>query len=268
MKQINQAIGGSMEWTAGAGLAGKGVVVTGGGGGIGKAVANAFASFGSRVCVIDIDEAVAAAAAAGLPNPDQHMSIGQDLRELGAHDAMFERVRAQLGRVDVLAHLAAVLRRRYDIDEVTEDDWDFQVDTNLKATFFLDRSAAKIMRAQQRGGRIINFTSQGWWTGGFGGSVVYNAAKGGVATMTRGLARTYAKQGITVNAVAPGFVDTPMMRDGSLSEAQLQELADTVPIGRMAEPEEVAGAVVFLASDHARYITGATINVSGGFLMY
>jgi NAD(P)-dependent dehydrogenase (short-subunit alcohol dehydrogenase family) len=170
--------------------------------------------------------------------------------------------------VDVLAHLAAVLRRRNNVDEITEEDWDFQVDTNMKATFFVDRAAAKAMRAQGRGGRIINFTSQGWWTGGFGGSVVYNAAKGGVATMTRGLARTYAKEGVTVNAVSPGFVDTPMMRDGSLTDEQLAELGQQVPIGRMAEPDEVAGAVIFLASDHARYITGATINVSGGFLMY
>jgi NAD(P)-dependent dehydrogenase (short-subunit alcohol dehydrogenase family) len=256
-----------MDWTAGAGLAGKGVVVTGGAGGIGKAVAAAFASYGSRVCVVDMNAAAAAAAAAELPSPDQHMSVGQDTREIGAHDALFEGVRREFGRFDVLAHLAAVLRRRYDIDEITEEDWDFQVDTNFKATFFLNRSAAKIMRAQGRGGRIINFTSQGWWTGGFGGSVVYNAAKGGVATMTRGLARTYAKEGITVNSVAPGFVDTPMMRSG-MTEPQLEDLAKQVPIGRMAEPDEVAGAVVFLASDHAKYITGATINVSGGFLMY
>jgi NAD(P)-dependent dehydrogenase (short-subunit alcohol dehydrogenase family) len=267
MTEINQVIS-PMEWTAGAGLPGKGVVVTGGARGMGKAVANAFAHYGARVCIVDINEEAAASAASELPNPEQHMSIGQDLRELGAHDAMFERVRALLGRVDVLAHLAAVLRRRNNIDEITEDDWDFQVNTNLKATFFVDRAAAKAMRAQGRGGRIINFTSQGWWTGGFGGSVVYNAAKGGVATMTRGLARTYAKEGVTVNAVSPGFVDTPMMRDGSLTDDQLEALGEQVPIGRMAEPDEVAGAVVFLASDHARYITGATINVSGGFLMY
>lgn len=256
-----------MQWTTGAGLAGKGVVVTGGAGGIGKAVANAFAHYGCRVCIVDVNGAAAAAAAAELPNPDQHMSIGQDLRELEAHEGMFERVCGQLGRVDVLAHLAAVLRRRFDIDEITEEDWDYQVGTNFKATFFLDRAAAKVMRAQGRGGRIINFTSQGWWTGGLGGSVVYNAAKGGVTTMTRGLARTYAKDGITVNAVAPGFVDTAMMTSG-LTEAQLEGMSGQVPIGRMAEPDEVAGAVVFLASDHARYITGATINVSGGFLMY
>jgi NAD(P)-dependent dehydrogenase (short-subunit alcohol dehydrogenase family) len=256
-----------MDWSPGAGLAGKGVVVTGGGGGIGKAVASAFAGLGARVCVVDVNDDAAAMTASGLPNPAQHMSLGQDLRQLAAHDAMLERVRHEFGSLDVLAHLAAVLRRRYDIDEITEEDWDFQVDTNFKATFFLDRAAARVMKAQGHGGRIINFTSQGWWTGGFGGSVVYNAAKGGVTTMTRGLARTYAKHGITVNAVAPGFVDTSMMRSG-MTEAQLQDMAAQVPIGRMAEPEEVAGAVIFLASDLARYITGATINVSGGFLMY
>jgi NAD(P)-dependent dehydrogenase (short-subunit alcohol dehydrogenase family) len=256
-----------IAWTAGAGLPGKVVVVTGGARGIGRAVATAFASYGARVCIVDLDPDAAAAAAAALPNRDQHMSLGQDLRDISAHDAMFDRVRSQLGRLDVLAHLAAVLRRVNDIDDITEDDWDFQVGTNLKATFFVDRAAAKAMRAQGRGGRIINFTSQGWWTGGFGGSVVYNAAKGGVATMTRGLARTYAKLGITVNAVAPGFVDTPMMRSG-MTDEQLEALGEQVPIGRMAEPDEVAGAVIFLASDQAAYITGATINVSGGFLMY
>ncbi len=256
-----------MEWTAGAGLAGRAVVVTGGARGIGRSVATAFASYGARVCVVDINAEDAAATAAQLPNPDQHMSIGQDLRDITAHDAMLDRVRAQLGGVDVLAHLAAVLRRVADVDAITEDDWDFQVGTNMKATFFLDRAVARVMREQGRGGRIVNFTSQGWWTGGFGGSVVYNAAKGGVATMTRGLARTYAPHGITVNAVAPGFVDTPMMRSGMTDEA-LEALNAQVPIGRMAEPDEVAGAVVFLASDHARYITGATINISGGFLMY
>jgi NAD(P)-dependent dehydrogenase (short-subunit alcohol dehydrogenase family) len=256
-----------MEWTAGAGLPGRGIVVTGGGSGIGRAVANAFAHYGARVCVVDINGEAAASTAAELPDPGRHMSVGQDLRDIGAHDAMFERIRSELGRLDVLAQLAAVLRRRNDVDEVTEDDWDYQVDTNLKATFFLNRAAAKVMRAQGRGGRIINFTSQGWWTGGFGGSVVYNAAKGGVATLTRGLARTYAPHGITVNAVAPGFVDTPMMRSG-MTDEQLAALDAQVPIGRMADPDEVAGAVIFLASDQAGYITGATINVSGGFLMY
>jgi NAD(P)-dependent dehydrogenase (short-subunit alcohol dehydrogenase family) len=163
--------------------------------------------------------------------------------------------------------MAAVLIRRGDIDEVTEEDWDFQHDVNLKAGFFLNRAAARIMREQGRGGRIINFTSQGWWTGGFGGSVVYSATKGGIVSMSRGLARTYAKDAITVNTVSPGAVDTPMLR-GGLTDEQLEAHISQIPLGYMAEPADLAGTVVFLASDHARYITGATLNVSGGWLMY
>ena len=116
-------------------------------------------------------------------------------------------------------------------------------------------------------GAIVNFSSQGWWTGGFGGSVVYNATKGGIVTMTRGLARTYAAAGIRVNAVAPGLVDTAMLRD-DLPVPVLEGLVDQVPLGRLASPEEVAPAVVFLASEHAAYITGVTLNISGGWLMY
>jgi NAD(P)-dependent dehydrogenase (short-subunit alcohol dehydrogenase family) len=164
-------------------------------------------------------------------------------------------------------HLAAVLRRQYNIDEVTEEDWDFQVDLNLKASFFLCRAAARAMREQGRGGRIITFTSQGWWTGGFGGSVVYNTAKGGIVTMTRGMARTYGPHRITVNTVAPGFVMTSMLLSG-LDPSSLESSNQATPLGRPAQPEEIAGTVVFLASDHASFISGATINITGGFLMY
>jgi NAD(P)-dependent dehydrogenase (short-subunit alcohol dehydrogenase family) len=150
---------------------------------------------------------------------------------------------------------------------VTEEDWDIQIDVNLKATFFLNRWAARLFRGQGRGGRIINFTSQGWWTGGFGGSVVYSASKGGIVSMSRGLARTLAPDGITVNTVAPGAADTAMMRGGS-SDEDLADFVRMIPLGRMAYPSELAGIVVFLASDHASFITGATINVSGGQLMY
>jgi len=138
----------------------------------------------------------------------------------------------------------------------------------LKATFFLNRAAAQVFRAQGRGGRIINFTSQAWWTGGFGGAVAYAAAKGGVVSLTRGLARIYAKDRITVNAVAPGAADTPMLRSGGVTDEQIAAHMTQIPLGYLAAPSDLAGIVVFLASDHARYITGATINVSGGWLMY
>ncbi|HEV3403438.1 MAG TPA: SDR family NAD(P)-dependent oxidoreductase [Gaiellaceae bacterium] len=255
-----------MSWSVGAGLEGKGVVVTGAAGGIGAEVARAFAVAGARVCAVDVKEDGLAELLPTLEG-GPHRSEALDLRELTGHEGLLRRTASELGGLDVLANMAAVLIRRGDIDEVTEEDWDFQHDVNLKAGFFLNRAAARIMREQGRGGRIINFTSQGWWTGGFGGSVVYSATKGGIVSMSRGLARTYAKDGITVNTVSPGAVDTPMLR-GGLTDEQLESHISQIPLGYMAEPADLAGTVVFLASDHARYITGATLNVSGGWLMY
>jgi NAD(P)-dependent dehydrogenase (short-subunit alcohol dehydrogenase family) len=129
------------------------------------------------------------------------------------------------------------------------------------------RAAASALRGNPGGGTITAFTSQGWMTGGFGGSVVYAATKGGIVSMSRGMARTYAPDGVRVNTVSPGGVDTPMML-GGLTDDALAGFVANIPLGRLAQPDELAGTVVFLASDHARYITGATINVSGGFLMY
>jgi NAD(P)-dependent dehydrogenase (short-subunit alcohol dehydrogenase family) len=250
----------------GAGLDGKGVVVTGAGGAIGREVAAAFAAAGGRVYGVDVrgdDVAAVVDALDGGPHGAEQV----DLRDPAGHEPLLRRALDTFGRFDVLAHVAAVLIRRNDIDDVTEEDWDFQHDVNLKAAFFLNRAAGRLLREQGRGGRIINFTSQGWWTGGFGGSVVYCAAKGGIVSMSRGLARTYAKDAITVNTVSPGAVDTPMLR-GGLTDEQLQGHIEQIPVGYMADPADLAGTVVFLASDHARYITGATINVSGGWLMY
>jgi NAD(P)-dependent dehydrogenase (short-subunit alcohol dehydrogenase family) len=254
-----------MSWELG--LEDRGVVVTGGAGGIGREVAAAFASAGARVAVVDLDRERCEAVVAELETPERHVAIGADLGDLAEHEAILRGVREELGRFDVLAHLAAVLRRRETIDDVTEEDWDVQLDVNLKATFFLNRLAARLFREQGNGGRIINFTSQGWWTGGFGGSVVYAASKGGIVSMSRGLARTLAPDAITVNTVSPGAADTAMMREGSSDEA-LAGFISMIPLGRMAQPSELAGIVLFLASDHASYITGATINVSGGQLMY
>ena len=256
-----------MSWSVGAGLEGKGVVVTGAAGGIGREVARAFATAAARVCAVDLHQEAADEIVASFDGEGPHLAVGLDLCDLAAQEPLLRRAKDAFGGLYALAHCAAVLRRRNDIEEVTEEDWDVQLDTNLKVAFFLNRTAARLMREQGEGGRIVNFTSQGWWTGGFGGSVVYSASKGGIVSMTRGLARTFAPCGITVNAVSPGAVDTAMMRSG-LTDEQLQAQVSAIPIGRIASPQELAGTVVFLASRHASYITGATINVSGGWLMY
>ncbi|MBA2578905.1 MAG: SDR family oxidoreductase [Euzebyaceae bacterium] len=253
-------------WSVGAGLEGRGVMVTGAAGGIGRAVAAAFASTGARVLAVDVRQEAVDEVVAGLEGGG-HVAAAVDLADLSGHAALVQRARDELGGLHVLANLAAVLRRAADIDAVTEDDWDFQLGVNLKAAFFLCRAAGRAMIAQGEGGRIITFASQGWWTGGFGGSVVYAASKGGIVSMTRGLARTYGPHRITVNAVSPGQVETPMLMTGLAPEIY-ERMREQTPLGYVAAPEELAGTVVFLASQHATYITGATINVSGGFLMY
>lgn len=255
-----------MAWDVGAGLEGRGVIVTGAAGGMGKEVSKAFAAAGARVMAVDVDEENLHRAVDGLEG-DGHATMTLDLRDLARHADLVQRARRELGSVHVLANLAAVLRRRSGIDDISEDDWDFQHDVNLKAAFFLAREAANEMISAGEGGRIVLFSSQGWWSGGFGGSVAYAAAKGGIVSLTRGLARTLGPHRITVNAVAPGLTNTPMLTD-DLSDELLRALVDQTPLGYVAEPEEIAGTVVFLASRHAGYISGATINVSGGFLMY
>jgi NAD(P)-dependent dehydrogenase (short-subunit alcohol dehydrogenase family) len=255
-----------VTWSVGAGLEGRGVLVTGATGGIGAAVTRAFATTGAKVMAVDVDQTRVEELVGSLEGTG-HSGVAWDLREVSRHEELAARARKDLGDLYVLANLAAVLRRRYSLDEITEDDWDAQVDINLKAAFFLSRAAGRAMIEQGRGGRIITFSSQSWWTGGFGGSVVYAASKGGIVSMTRGLARTLGPHGITVNSVAPGQVHTPMLMT-DLAPEVYEAMRKQTPLGYVAEPEELAGTVVFLASDHARYITGATINVSGGFLMY
>ncbi|MBV9288549.1 MAG: SDR family oxidoreductase [Hyphomicrobiales bacterium] len=256
----------AMSWNIAAGLEGKRVLVTGAAGGIGREVSLAFAAAEARVAAVDLTEETVKAVVDEMPG-GPHMPLAIDLRPVAGHAKLIDGVVAALGGLDVLVCAAGVLVRRDSVDDVTEADWDFQHDINLKATFFLNQAAARVFRRQGQGGRIINFTSQGWWSGGFGGSVAYAASKGGVVSMTRGLARSLAKEGVTVNAVSPGAADTAMLRSG-MTDEQMADTVAAIPLGRMASPSELAGAVLFLASEHASYVTGATINVSGGWLMY
>jgi len=248
------------------GLSGRTALVTGGAGAIGAAVCEGLAQAGACVAVVDIDEAAAAALATRLGAG--HGAFGADLRDIAGLDPLAGRVAAALGPVDVLVNVAGLIRRNADLFSVTEEEWDAQHDVNLKALFFLSRAVARRMVQDGRPGAIVNYTSQGWMSGGYEGSVVYNAAKGGVTTITRGMARAFAPHGIRVNAVAPGLVETPMLVTPDTTPARLEALADQIPLKRLGQPADHVGATLFLASRLAGYVTGATLNVSGGFLMY
>jgi NAD(P)-dependent dehydrogenase (short-subunit alcohol dehydrogenase family) len=254
-----------MTWSVGAGLEGRTVIITGATGGIGQATARAFASAGARILATDLDQERVDTLLGEFPDTDAK-GIALDLTSPGSQQKLIDIAVKEMGGLYAFVHTAALLRRRASLDDVTEDDWDAQIDTNLKTTFFLTRRVANEMRARNEG-RIILFASQGWMTGGFGGSAVYAASKGGVVSLARGLARTYGQFGITINTIAPGQINTPMLLTG-LDSAIYEKMRAETPLGYVGEPEDVSGTAVFLASDHARYITGATINVSGGFLMY
>jgi NAD(P)-dependent dehydrogenase (short-subunit alcohol dehydrogenase family) len=163
-----------------------------------------------------------------------------------------------------MIHLAAVLVREPP-EMVTPESWDRQLDVNLKGTFFLCRDVAALM-GRHGGGSVVLIGSQGWWTGGFGNSTVYSASKGGLVSLARGLARHYGPTGVRFNVVSPGAMGSSMQ--GETAEETRLQLQGLTPLRRLGEPSEIAAPAVFLASDWATWMTGATLNVSGGFLSY
>lgn len=250
-----------------AGVAGSGALITGAGGAIGGAVARCFAAAGARLALTDLELGALEETAATIgPEAEVHL-LPANLRDDESRAELIESATAALGRIDSLIHSAAVIVRSADLAAISAADYDLQQEVNLRATFFLARDVAERMAADGEGGQIVLTTSQAWWTGGLAGSTVYAATKGGVVSLTRGLSHSYAPRGIRVNCVAPGAVDTPMLHEGSDPE-KIEQMLASIPLGRFAEPEEIAATMLFLASDHARYMTGATLNVTGGQLDY
>ena len=237
-------------------------VVTGAGRGIGLAVATELHRRGHRVALLDRDGA--ADAARGL-DPDESSAAGVtvDVRDAAAVRAAAEAVTERFGPADVLVNNAArtVSRSVWDIEA---DEWDDVLATNLRSVLLVTRQFAPAMR--ERGwGRIVNLASLAGQQGGQVAGAHYASSKAGVLVLTKIFARELAPHGVTVNAVAPAAVRTPVMDD--LPAEQIERMAATIPVGRLGRADEVAALVAHLCGDEAGYITGATVDVNGGLFM-
>lgn len=246
-------------------MLGMAAVVTGGGSGIGREVCIELAQHGVKVTIADVRLDAAEAVAAEL-RAGSHAAQGARCDVSSSADARTVVASAleQWRRLDILVNCAGVYQTG-PITTISEADWDHMIDINLKGTFLMCKEVVPVMQAR-RGGAIVNLSSiSGRTKPGFAG-VNYTASKAGIIGLTMCLASQLAADGIRVNCVAPGTIDTPMTRSG-LSDEGREKLRATVPLGRLGMPQDVAAAVVFLASPAAAFITGETLNVNGGAFM-
>ncbi|MBI2301351.1 MAG: SDR family oxidoreductase [Armatimonadetes bacterium] len=245
-------------------FAGRVALVTGASSGIGAAVALAFGAAGACVAVhYHTGRARAEKLAAMIP---EAVAIGADVTDPAAVNALAEAVLARWGRIDILVNNAGQWMEKHPLAECPPELWHAMIDVNLNSVFYACQAVLPAM-LRQGSGSIVNIGSVAGHTGGAGGTVPYGAAKAGVHVLTRGLARELAAAGIRVNCVAPGIIDTPMQQRLSGAE-KLAEWSRSVPLKRVGVAEDVVGAVLFLASDAASYLTGEIIEVNGGLLMH
>jgi 3-oxoacyl-[acyl-carrier protein] reductase len=238
-------------------------IVTGASRGIGRSIALELARQGATVIGTATTESGAAGISEALSGAGgQGRGAVLNVTDIAATDAFIDSVVKEFGGVNMLVNNAGITKDQLAM-RMKDDEWDAVIDTNLKAVFRLSRAVLRPMM-KARGGRIINITSV-VGSSGNPGQVNYAAAKAGVAGMTRALAREIGSRGITVNCIAPGFIDTDMTQ--VLPEAQRTALTAQIPLGRLGSPDDIAHAVAFLASPHAGYITGTTLHVNGGMYM-
>ncbi len=243
-------------------LAGKRALVTGAQQGIGRAVALALAREGADVAVNFLDDRAAAEAVAGEARAlgRRALVVQADVARRAEVEAMVAAVVAGLGPPDVLVNNAGVFPRSPFL-ELDEGEWDHVLGVNLKGSFLTAQAAARAMVAAGRPGAIVNLASSA--VRGDPRGVHYSSSKAGVVGLTRAMALALAPHGIRVNAIAPGLTDTAQPRYGN-TEAQIAARAREVPLGRMAQPDEIARVAVFLASDDAAFVTGEVVHANGG----
>jgi 3-oxoacyl-[acyl-carrier protein] reductase len=246
------------------GLNGQVAVITGGGGGIGRRAALRLGASGAKICITDIDEEVVGAARSFLmENGIESVGLGADVTNRDHARAVIGRVLEAYGRVDILVNTAGIYHDCLFAD-MSDDEWERTMDVNLKGVYAFCKEAIDPM-AERGYGRIINLTSQA----GINGSVMhahYAASKAAIIGLSCSLAKELASFGIHVNCVAPGIIETSMT--AGYDEEQVRRFLSLIPLGRFGLPDEVAGVIAFLASEDANYMTGQTVNVTGGWLMH
>ena len=244
-------------------FAGKVALVTGAQQGIGRAMALRFAAEGADVALNFLNDGLAAEAIAKTIRAGGRrcLLLQSDVSRSGDVRRMVEAAEADLGAIDLLVNNAGVFPRSPFL-EISEEEWDFVLGVNLKGTFLCAQAVARGMVARNRPGAIINISSVAAYRGSVRGAH-YTASKSGIVGLTRTLALELAPHRIRVNAIAPGLTDTAQPRYG-MTEAEIRQTAKRLPLGEMAQPDDIAAAAVFLASDAARQITGQVLHVNGG----
>jgi 3-oxoacyl-[acyl-carrier protein] reductase len=244
-------------------LAGKVALVTGGAQGIGKAVALLLARNGADIVVSDINLEKAEETAKEVQALGRNaLAMKVDVAKLDDVEKMVGAILARFGQVDILVNNAGIARDKL-ILRMTEEDWDAVLNINLKGTFNCTKAVVRHM-SKQKSGKIVNIASVVGEMGN-AGQGNYAASKAGVIGFTKTIAREFAQRGINVNAIAPGYIETPMT--DALPDKVKEELKRLIPLDRLGKPEDVAEAVLFLVSESAGYITGQVLNVNGGIYM-
>jgi NAD(P)-dependent dehydrogenase (short-subunit alcohol dehydrogenase family) len=246
-------------------LHGRVAMVTGAGQGMGLAVADVLARRGAKVVVNDTNRVAVEKVAEDLrAGGAEALAVVANVTDASAVRAMMTQAVAQFGALHILVNNAGVLRPTA-VPDISEAEWDFVIDVNLKGTFLCSQAALPAMKTAQWG-RIVNFSSTAGKNISTVGGAHYTAAKAGILGFTRHLAKEVARFGITVNDVCPGLIDTEMVRQ-TISTERVDAYARGFPIPRLGRPDEVAELVAFLCSDRAAYITGASLDINGGDLM-